>query len=129
MYHADMSLKDSGGGALGSSRGTGAARSAANAGGFTPSGGVGKSRPYAGLSNNLAAVERRSDPKYRELLGTAAKKEITAKNAMRNRTWKQSLATEAEQAALDATKHGKSLGFSSTEVSHDLRTMVNLRNR
>ena len=41
MYHARMALKDSGGSALGSSRGTGAARSAASVGGFSASGGKG----------------------------------------------------------------------------------------
>jgi hypothetical protein len=41
-----MALKDSGGSGLGSSRGTGAARSAASVGGFNPSGGMGPRGAY-----------------------------------------------------------------------------------
>lgn len=44
-----MSLKDSGGSALGSSRGTAAARSAASVGGFTPSGGISRGNYRAAL--------------------------------------------------------------------------------
>lgn len=128
MYHARMTKLDSGSGSLGSSGAVGARVVGGARGVGSASGGV-RTRPYAGLSSDLAAVERRADPKYRGLVNAAAKKTVSVQEAMRNKTWRQSMTNDAEQAALDALKHGKSIGLSQSDVNHDLRTAETLRHK
>ena len=84
-----------------------------------------KERP--GVSSSADAIERRSEPQYRELLNAAARKSVEAQKAMRDRKWKPQMGIDAAQAELEVMKYGKSIGLSQYDISNDLRTMSNLR--
>jgi hypothetical protein len=84
-----------------------------------------KERP--GVSSSADAIERRSEPQYRELLNAAARKSVEAQKAMRDRKWKPQMGVDAAQAELEVMKYGKSIGLSQYDISNDLRTMSNLR--
>ena len=89
------------------------------------SGGRVKERPGVGTSRD--ALERRSDAQYRELLGAAARKGVEVQRAMRERTYKPRMTSEAEDLELKAWSRAKDLGYSRSDFDNDLRSMMNLR--